>query len=157
MYTRSFSDLYKAYDESISLDDIGSDAAAAAAAGAEMALDLINVSDKATIIIGEKAAVYASGDVMLLARVEQTGGLISLLPTMNLVDVKVASASVDIAGKVYAGYDFEKNRVGDGTGSVKADAQIKTTMGYDSDGTMADGLPLAISVAIHSFFMGSMP
>ena len=146
MYTRSFSDMYKAYDESISVDYVG-DAAAAVAAGAEMALDLINVSDQATIVIGEKAAVYASGDVMLLARVEQTGGLISLLPTVNLVDVKVARASVDIAGKVFAGYDFEKNRVGNGTGSVKADARIKTTMGYDSDGAMIDGLPLAISVA----------
>ncbi len=109
--------------------------------------DLINIKDEATIVIGEKAAVYSSGDVLMLARVEQTGGIISILPDVNVVNVKVARANIDILGKVYAGYDFAGNKTREsGYGSVKADAQVETSMGYDEDGKAYKGLPLAVSV-----------
>ena len=147
MYTRNFADQYAAHKGAIPVPGLD-EAAAAASAGIDMLWDMVNINDEATIVIGEKAAVYASGDVMLLARVEQTGGLITLLPDVNLVNVKVARASVDIAGKVYAGYDFATGKVGTGFGTVKADAQVNTTMGYDSNGKMTDGLPLAVSVGV---------
>ena len=118
-----------------------------------MAWDLVNINDKATITIGEEGAVIASNDVIMLARVEQNGTLISLIP-LNVVNVKVAHASVDIAGKVYAGVSnidrlnrsLSNVKFNEKHGTVRANAEIKTTIGYDDDGHMTDGWPLAVSV-----------
>ena len=145
MYARTFDDQYAAYEGLIPVPGLN-EAGSALTAAADLAWDLVNVEDEATIVIGEKAAVYSSGDVIMLAKVEQSGSLISLIP-VNVVNVKVAHASIDIAGKVYAGYDFDKKEVRSDRGSVRADAQIKTTMGYDDGGHMTDGFPLAVSVA----------
>ncbi len=118
-------------------------------AGSELlqaGLDMINVSDEATITIGEKAIVYASGDVIALAHVEQSGGMITLLSNMNVVNVKVGKASVNVAGKVYAGYDFSKEKVDSDRGSISMDARVSATTGYSSDGKAIGSFPLGVTV-----------
>ena len=152
-YGRSFSDLYSAYnEEAASLVGIPGldEAAAAGAAGLSMAADLLNINDEASIEIGEKAEIYSAGDVNLLAEVEQSGSIVSLelMKDFNLVNVKLASAKIDIAGKIYAGYDFAKNTVAGNNGSVRAKARISTSIGYDAEGKEQEGLPLAVSVAV---------
>ena len=140
MYTTSLTDLYNTMEAGAEPEQVGDSLA-------DFALDLINVENKATIVIGEKAAVYSAGDVLMVAKVEQDGGVISFLPNVNLVNVKIARASIDIAGKVYAGYDFSKNETALSRGDVKAEASVNTVMGYDKEGKMLDGLPLAVNVA----------
>ena len=108
---------------------------------------LFDVNDTAAISIGKKAAIYSAGDITLLAKVKQDGGIIRLLPGLNVVNVKVSKASVDVAGKLCAGYDFETGRTGKGVGSVEIGADIDVTAGYDADGKAFEGLPLAVTVA----------
>ena len=139
---RSFGDLYSAYNESENF------ASAAFDAGLDMAAELINVNNKASIVIGKNAAIYSAGDVVLRAQVEQSGGMLSFLSGINLVNVKLAEAVIDIAGKIYAGYDFDAGVVSGGSGSVTAEALTGTSIGYDADGKELSGLPLAISVAL---------
>ncbi len=145
MYTRSYADLFNYYNggSELSVRSPG----AAVVAGLDKLWDYVNINDKATIVIGEKAAVYSSGDVILISKVEQTAGLISALSGINLVDVKIAHATIDVAGKIYAGYDAKANESVDGIGSVTMDASVSTTMGYDSKNKELGGLPLAVSVA----------
>ncbi len=145
MYNRYLRDKFAANKDSIKVPGVY-EAGDALVGAADLAMNLINVQDKATIVIGDKAAVYSAGDVIFLAKVEQNGGMINLLPDVNVVNVKIARASIDIAGKVYAGYDFEKEATRSDRGSVRADAEIKTTIGYNSDGKTTTGLPLAVSV-----------
>ncbi|MBR3018477.1 MAG: hypothetical protein IKH57_15605 [Clostridia bacterium] len=149
-YGRDFNDLYNQYKEQIDIPVLG-EIGAGAAAAAVKAADFFNVSDEAKIVIGEKAAVYSKGDVIILAQVDQSNGLLSLPVTLNLIDVKIAQASVDIAGKIYAGYDFEHNQSpAEGSqnnlhpGSVKVDAQVKTSVG---SGDKSIPTALAVSVA----------
>ena len=139
---RSFGDLYSAYNESENF------ASAAFDAGLDMAAELINVNNKASIRIGADAAIYSAGDVVLRAQVEQSGGMLTFLSGINLVNVKLAESVIDIAGKIYAGYDFDAGAVSGGSGSVTAEALTGTSIGYDADGKELSGLPLAISVAL---------
>ena len=108
--------------------------------------DVFNVNHEAGITIGKDAAIYSSGNVSMDASVVEEGGIISLLPGMNLVNVKIAKASIDVAGKIYAGYDFANNKTGTGMGSVSLKTDVKINAGYDSDGKGYEGLPLAITV-----------
>ena len=159
MYSRNIGDQYSAFEGTVGLpgiDEVGS----GLAAGATAAWDMVNINDKATIAIGENGAVLASGDVIMLAKVEQSGDIISdLFPQLtlvpfNVVNVKVARASIDIAGKVCAGVsnintvndDLSNVQFDEGRGSVRVNAQIGTTIGYDKEGNMYDGWPLAVSV-----------
>ena len=119
----------------------------------KMTMDLFNVSNEATIVIGEKAAVYSAGDVILVAKVEQKGEIVTFLPHVNVVNVKVARAGIDIAGKVYAGYDFAKQTSTKERGSVTAEASVTTSMGYNKDGKVAQGMPLAVNVASAESFL----
>ena len=139
---RSFGDLYSAYNESENF------ASAAFDAGLDMAAELINVNNKASIVIDKNAAIYSAGDVVLRAQVEQSGGMLTFLSGINLVNVKLAESVIDIAGKIYAGYDFDAGVVSGGSGSVTAEALTGTSIGYDADGKELSGLPLAISVAL---------
>ncbi|MBR3018685.1 MAG: hypothetical protein IKH57_16665 [Clostridia bacterium] len=123
--------------------------------------DLFHVIDDARIVIGNTGAVFSSGDVILLSQVEQSGGIINVpIASLNAVNVKVGRASVDIAGKIYAGYDFDRQAVGVDSvasnatdsiserGVVRVNAQVKTTMGLDAKGKAENpGLALAVAVA----------
>ena len=132
---------------------VGSGVGAGIAAGAVMLWDMVNVNDEAAIIIGKDAEVKSAGDVIMVAKVEQSGGLHKALSNLNLVNVKVGHASVEIAGKVYAGYDFKKNTA-TRNGSVIAEARLSTSMGYDGDkianalpGGIINGFPISVNVA----------
>ena len=116
--------------------------------------DLFNVIDNAKIVISGTGAVFSSGDVMILAQVEQSGGIINVpIESLKAVNVKVGSASVDIAGKVCAGYAFVPiGSAGSGgsvseRGSLRINAQVKTTLGLDKKGKAESaGLALAVTV-----------
>ncbi len=156
MNSRNFGDMYSAFSGAISVPGLAQ-VGGAVAAGAVMAWDLVNVNDEATITIGKNGAVLASGDVIMLAKVEQSGSLISILP-VNLVNVKVVHASVDIAGKVYAGVsnidsvnsELSNVELDEGKGSVRVNAQIKTSIGEHEDsffdGILPESWPVAVSV-----------
>ena len=124
-----------------------SEAQAAMVSEIKMGLSVINVKNTAAIVIGEKAAVISSGDVILLAKAEQSGGILTLTDSIP-VNVKIGKASIDIAGKVFAGYDFENEKTGTGEGSVKAEALVKNTTGYDKDGSLSVGTALGVNVGI---------
>ena len=115
--------------------------------------DLFNVINNAKIVIGASGAVFSSGDVMMLAQVEQSGGIINVpIESLKAVNVKIGRASVDIAGQVYAGYTFAPTNQFDMTGvsergSVRVNAQVKTTLGLDKKGKAESaGLALAATV-----------
>ena len=115
--------------------------------------DLFNVINNAKIVIGASGAVFSSGDVMMLAQVEQSGGIINVpIESLKAVNVKIGRASVDIAGQVYAGYTFAPTNQFDMTGvsergSVRVNAQVKTTLGLDKKGKAESaGLALAVTV-----------
>ncbi|MBQ9328329.1 MAG: hypothetical protein IJ225_07310 [Solobacterium sp.] len=140
---RSFSDLYSGYNEAENA------VSAAIDAGLDMAAELINVSNDAGILIDSDAEIYSAGDVVLSAQVNQNSGMISFLSGINVVNVKVAKAGIDIKGKIFAGWDFSNDTWNKGSyGSVIADAKINTSIGYDTDGKEESGMPLAISVGI---------
>ena len=150
VHDRNFSELRNEINQSLSwfpLPDVV-DAGAAVVAGADMVLDLLNVNDEASVVIGEHAELYSAGDVLLNAKVAQDGGIITLLPFLNPVNVKIAGAHVDVAGKVYAGYDFTAAQVTEGQGSVRMDADVKITADFQSDGKTYSGLPVGVTVAI---------
>ena len=71
---------------------------------------MVNIYNSATITIGEKAAVYATRSAMLLARVQQSGGIFKL-SDFNAINVKVSRASVDVLGKVLGGYNSKDKGV----------------------------------------------
>ena len=81
---------------------------------ASAAADQINISDSASITVEKNAELYSAHNIALLAQVKQDGAMIRLLPNMNLVNVKVADAKVDVAGKLYAGYDEKNQKIGKG-------------------------------------------
>ena len=145
-----YAELYEKYrnvQKQLYMDIPGmSQAAAGAAAGLEKALDLFDVNDSATVTIGKNAFIYSAGDIIILAKVKQDGGIIRLLPGLNVVNVKVSKASVDVAGKLYAGYDFKSKKVGEGDGSVSIGTNIDVTAGYDAKGNAYEGLPIAVTV-----------
>ncbi|MBR6889577.1 MAG: hypothetical protein IKN05_01150, partial [Clostridia bacterium] len=129
----------------------------------------VNVVADSKIVITDKAAIYTSGDVMILAKVTMAGPMLDAnalvgaavdLAPINSINVKIAHASVDIAGKVYAGLsaasldaiaaDPSKAKPAFGTdeGSVTAKAETGVSMGVDGDGKPLDsGWPVAVSVA----------
>ena len=148
VYKRSFADRYNEYNTI--LPGAAGNIAGAAVAVAGMAVDSINVKDSATVTIGKDAKLYSAGDVLISAKVEQRGGMISFLDGVNLVNVKLANADVTLesGSQIYAGYDFAKKAVGTGYGNVKISAEAITSIGYDKDGKAEYGLPLAVSVGI---------
>ena len=165
MYRRNFKDQYNAYMSEQYRTPIDS----AIEAGVDMLWDMVNIKDKATITIGETGEVYATGDVIMLARVEQSGSMLDLGSTfttlldtladqvnagtsatsvLNAVNVKVGEAKIDIRGKVKAGVtDFSTLAVEDGHGTVRANAEVKISEGYDSKDKLIDGIPVSVSVA----------
>ncbi len=71
-----------------------------------MKADLFNVTHKVEINIAENARVYAYGDVILEASVEQSGSIMDVdafTDVLNLVNVKVGSAKVNVKGGIHAG------------------------------------------------------
>ena len=127
----------------------------------------LNTSGNSKIVITDKAAIYSSGDVMIIAKVTMSGPILdtgALIGTtldiapINSINVKIAHASVDIAGKVYAGVanldavaadpakakpTFEARE-----GSVTVKAETTVSMGVDKDGKPNDkGWPVAVSIA----------
>ena len=170
-YGRDLGALYTEYKKSIDVPVLGV-VGAGIAAGAVKAADMFNAEDEAKINIGEKAAIYSGGNVLISATVDQMGGIvdlaglvglpISISPT-NVVNVKIGHASVDVAGKVVAGVtnmDDVAKAVKDtpnavvaktdgGTGTVQIKAESKAKMGMDMLGMSPnkDGLALAVSVA----------
>ena len=112
-------------------------------------LEVLNISDVAKVVIGQNARVYSSGDIIISAGVEQAGGIINIgdLTRMNLVDLKVARATVDVQGKLYAGYDLNTEAATDARGGVSILTSTRTSSGLDENGDPVNGLPLAITLA----------
>ena len=108
---------------------------------AGMAADMFSVYDKAEINVAESAEIHAKNDIILQAGVSHSGGILTLAPDLNAVNVKAADSRITIGGTVSAG---EKN----GTGSVTAEAKNVTVMGYDANGMKTSGMPIAVSVAV---------
>ncbi|MBQ8963249.1 MAG: hypothetical protein IJ089_05575 [Clostridia bacterium] len=127
----------------------------------------LNLQGDSRIVITDKAAIYSSGDVMIIAKVTMAGPMLDTgalvgatidIAPINSINVKIAHASVDIAGKVYAGVTnldaiaaapanaaptFHERR-----GSVTVKAQTSVSMGVDEEGKPKDGgWPVAVSVA----------
>ena len=127
----------------------------------------LNVTGESKIVITDKAAIYSSGDVMIIAKVTMAGPMLDTnalagvaldIAPINSINVKIAHASVDIAGKVYAGveniltmavdYKNSKPTFKERRGSVTAKAETSVSMGVDENGKPQDsGWPVAVSVA----------
>ena len=103
--------------------------------GTEIPVDLLNISDKASVEIRYNTVMRSEGDIFIQAKAEQDSGLLTLFPSMNLLDLKLAKATVDMFGKLYAG------------GSVNITASTDTTAGIDGEGNACNGLPFAATVA----------
>ncbi|MBR1559442.1 MAG: hypothetical protein IJ646_04290 [Clostridia bacterium] len=127
----------------------------------------LNVQGDSRIVITDKAAIYSTGDVMIVAKVTMAGpmldtnalvGLALDIAPINSINVKIAHASVDIAGKVYAGVN-DPNAIAaapknarptfnEYRGFVTAKAETGVFMGVDENGMPKDGgWPVAVSVA----------
>ena len=104
-------------------------------AGTAIPADLLNISDKAHVVIREGAKLFSEGDVLIQAKVEQDSGLITLAPEMNLLELKLAKAIVDMDGEIYA------------DGNVSIITAVDTNAGIAKDGTAYSGLPFAVTVA----------
>ena len=127
----------------------------------------LNLQGDSRIVITDKAAIYSSGDVMIIAKVNMSGPMLDTgalvgatldIAPINSINVKIAHASVDIAGKVYAGVANLDAIAADPAnakptfdayhGSVTAKAETSVSMGVDEDGKPKDGgWPVAVSVA----------
>ena len=117
--------------------------------GGNWSLELLNITDTAKVTIGQNAKVYSEGDILITSAAEQKGGIINIgnLSTVNLVDLKVARATVDVEGKLYAGYNLETEEKDPAKrGSVHITTSAKTTTGFDKDGNPVNGLPIAIAL-----------
>ena len=118
--------------------------------GVTWSLGLLNISDVAKVTIGQTGKVYSEGDIIISSTVEQKGGIINIgeLSTVNLVDLKVAKATVDVYGGLYAGYNLNTAEANTNKqGSVNITTSAKTTTGFNENGTPVNGLPLAIALA----------
>ena len=115
----------------------------------DYSLELLNISDVAKVTIGRAARVYSEGDIIITSTVEQEGGIINIgdLTRMNLVDLKVARATVDLQGRLYAGYDLNTEKPTDARGSATLLTSTRTSSGFDENGDPVNGLPLAITLA----------
>ena len=77
----------------------------------------INLYDCAEIIVNKGAVIETEQDTALMARVKHFGGTLALAWMLNIANIKVATATVQIDGEIRAG------------GSVTADAIIETQQG----------------------------
>ncbi len=107
--------------------------------------DLFSVYDKAEINIGRNAGVYSLNDVTLNASVNHFGGILTVAPGVNIVNVKVGSAAVNVLGTVQAGGFTQngKEYKGSPVGTVRISSKVNTTFGQGSE-----GFPLAVSVVL---------
>ena len=114
-----------------------------------LSLELLNISDAAGVTLGESARIYSQGDIIVSSGVEQKGGIVNIgdLSQLNLVDLKVARATVDVNGRLYAGYDLNTEKPTDARGSVSLLTHAKTVTGFDENGDPVNGLPFAIALA----------
>ena len=177
--TPGFGDLYSHFEEEIEVPGLAQAGAGVAAVAATVFN--LNVKDDVSIVLGEDSAIYSKNDVNLIATVDQTGGLFDINKiftkvmtaavvagsTMdaanNAVNVKLASAAIELNGKLYAGVsnmaevrkamDAKSDSITvetNGTkGSVNAEARITTSMGLTKkDQPYSQGLALGVSVAV---------
>lgn len=77
----------------------------------------INLYDCAEIIVNKGAVIETKQDTALIARVKHFGGTLALAWMLNIANIKVATATVQIDGTIRAG------------GSTTADAIIETQQG----------------------------
>ena len=117
----------------------------------DIPISLLNLAHTAAVTINGK--VISAGDVLILSKAQQQGGIITLAPDSGLINVKVAKAIVDVNGEIYAGYTENQGAVTpvEGKGSVSILTQVKTTSGVgdsyqDGNGGSYEGLPLAVSL-----------
>ena len=114
--------------------------------GTDIPVDVLNISDQARVSIGSEANLSSYGDIIVQAKTEQVSGTITLYPGLNLIELKLAKAVVDISGKLEAG--LAKPGEQKGAGSVHILAATNTTAGIAKDGTpYSDKLPFAITMA----------
>ncbi len=114
--------------------------------GNEIPMDLLSISDQAHVTIGASAKIYSESDIIVEAGVEQDGGMITLVPGMNVINMKLAKAIIDVAGELYAGYDLDSETPNGERGSVRIAASTRTTAGFEEDGSVSNGLPFAINL-----------
>ena len=104
--------------------------------------DLISAIDDAKITVDENAHIIADQDIVLRSRVKHYGNMITALAAfLNVLNLKIATASVDIQGVLEAK-----------KGSVEAKSSILTTVGVErtkqEDGTYKEsngGMPVAVT------------
>ena len=77
----------------------------------------INLYDCAEVIVNKDAVIATEHDTVLVARVKHFGGTLALAWMLNIANIKVATAAVQIDGTITAG------------GHVTADARIETQEG----------------------------
>ena len=106
--------------------------------------DLIMINDSASILVGKKADIKTVHDIALLARVKHFGGILTVAPNLNVVNVKVADAGIFIS---------DGAKLTSQKGNVTADSKIETTTGYSiefkPDGTISQtksGMALGLNV-----------
>lgn len=102
---------------------------------------LQNVSHSARVTVTEDAMIAAREDLNISASVSQKLGLTALgvlnnslgavINGLGVVDVKVGKATVDIAGKLRAGYDAETDQYG--AGSIRIDAKVLAPLAQSVD------------------------
>ena len=80
-----------------------------------MTADFFNVNHHVEINIHEDAGIYAADSVELSAIVNQNGGMLDITKitdALNLINVKVGTAKINVDGKIYAGVDLSDNDQG---------------------------------------------
>ena len=120
-----------------------------------MAADFFNVAHSAKVVIGENAAVYAKGDIDISAKVNQSGGILditALTDMLNVVNVKVGEAVIDISGKVYSGVSYnaatgETTPVSNATGNIKLNTEVKSGIETGSSQSLLSSLAVSVVVA----------
>ena len=121
--------------------------------GGTVPIKAFNLSDVASVTVGKDGRIYSQGDVLILSKVQQQGGIINLAPDSGLLNVKTAKAAVDVSGQIYAGYTENQGQAtaSGAKGSVSILTQASTTSGVgdsyqDGNGGSYEGLPLAVSL-----------
>ncbi len=111
----------------------------------QAAADLISVYDKAEINVARNAGVYSLNDITLNASVNHFGGILTVAPGLNVVNVKVGSAAVNVLGTIQAGGFTQngKEYKGSPVGTVRIASKVNTTFGQG-----VEGYPLAVSVVL---------
>ena len=122
-----------------------------------MAADFFNVAHNAEVNIEEGGVIYAKENADITATVNENGGILditAITDILNVVNVKVGSAKINVDGKIYSGVDFSgtpwTDRTKDPVINGKGNISLKTNVMTEIEAGSSNGYlsSLAVSVAV---------